>query len=44
MNNTKRFSPGEGEVSLKLVAMEIELRPFFPDPVIHFSGENIGTV
>ena len=33
MNNTKQSSPGEGKLSLKLVAIEIEPRPF-PEPVI----------
>ena len=28
MNNTKRSSPGKGKLSLKLVAIEIEPRPF----------------
>ena len=29
MNNTKQSSPGEGKLSLKLVVIEIEPRPFF---------------
>ena len=28
VNNTKRSSPGEGKLCLKLVAIEIEPRPF----------------
>ena len=34
VNNTKRSSPGEGKWSLKLVAIEIEPRLFFPEPII----------